>query len=65
MGSSTREADIIVYADDKRQAPLIVVECKAPDVSELEFLRARDQAHSYTVAEGARYLWAILGKTTL
>lgn len=57
IGSSTREADLIVYADDKRQSPLIVVECKAPDVSELEFLRARDQAHSYAVAEGARYLW--------
>lgn len=57
MGSDKREADIIVYADDKRQAPLIVVECKAPDISELEFLRATEQASSYAVAEGARYLW--------
>lgn len=57
MGADKREADIIVYADDKREAPLIVVECKAADISELEFLRARDQASSYAVAEGARYLW--------
>jgi type I restriction enzyme M protein len=52
MGSDKREADIIVYADDKRQSPLIVGECKAADISELEFLRARDQASSYAVAEG-------------
>ena len=56
MGSDKREADIIVYADDKRQAPLIVVECKAADISELEFLRATEQASSYAVAEGARDL---------
>ena len=61
MGSDKREADIIVYADDKRQAPLIVAECKAPDVSELEFLRATEQASSYAVAEGARYLWTTTG----
>jgi type I restriction enzyme M protein len=61
MGADKREADIIVYADDKRQSPLIVVECKAADISELEFLRARDQASSYAVAEGARYLWTTTG----
>jgi type I restriction enzyme M protein len=27
MGSETREADIIVYADDALKSPLIVVEC--------------------------------------
>ncbi len=57
MGSDKREADIIVYADDKRHSPLIVVECKAAEVSELEFLRATEQAASYTNAERARYLW--------
>lgn len=51
--SDKREADINVYADDKRASPLIVAECKAADISELEFLRARDQASSYAVAEGA------------
>lgn len=61
IGSDKREADIIVYADDARQSPLIVTECKAADISELEFLRARDQASSYAVAEGARYLWTTTG----
>lgn len=57
MGSETKEADIIVYADDALKAPLIIVECKKPEVSELEFKRASDQAVSYAVAEGARFVW--------
>lgn len=57
MGSETKEADIIVYADDVLKAPLIVTECKKESVSELEFARAADQAVSYAVAEGARYVW--------
>lgn len=57
MGSATKEADIIVYDDDALKAPLIVAECKHPEVSELEFKRAADQAVSYAVAEGARYVW--------
>lgn len=57
MGSETKEADLIVYADAALKAPLIVVECKKESVSELEFARAADQAVSYAVAEGARYVW--------
>jgi type I restriction enzyme M protein len=57
MGSETKEADIIVYEDDALKSPSIVIECKKPDVSELEFRRAADQAVSYAVAEGARYVW--------
>jgi type I restriction enzyme M protein len=57
MGSETKEADIIVYADDAQKAPSIIVECKKETVSELEFARAADQAVSYAVAEGARYVW--------
>ena len=57
MGSSAREADIIVYDDDERKAPLIIVECKHAEISELEFVRASDQAVSYAVAEGAKYVW--------
>ncbi len=33
MGSQTKEADIIVYADDDLKSPLIIVECKKPDKS--------------------------------
>lgn len=57
MGSETREADIIVYADDEQKAPFIITECKKSDISELEFARATDQAVSYAVAEGAKYVW--------
>ena len=57
MGSEKREADLIVYEDDLLKSPLIVVECKKPEVSELEFARAVDQAFSYAVAEGAKYVW--------
>lgn len=57
MGSETKEADIIVYADDALKAPLLIVECKKDAVSELEFARAADQAVSYAVAEGARFVW--------
>ncbi len=37
MGSTTKEADIVVYHDDACQAPYIIVECKKPDISEQEF----------------------------
>jgi hypothetical protein len=57
MGSETKEADIIVYADDDLKTPLIIVECKKSDVSEPEFARAVDQAFSYAVAEGGKYVW--------
>lgn len=57
MGTETKEADIIVYADDAHESPLIIVECKKESVSELEFSRASDQAVSYAVAEGAKYVW--------
>ena len=61
MGAETREADIIVYDDAGRQKPLIVVECKKQDVSELEFVRAVDQGFSYAVSEGAKYVWTTSG----
>lgn len=61
MGSSTKEADIIVYADDACLSPYIVVECKKQEITDLEFTRAIDQAFSYAVAEGADYIWVTSG----
>jgi type I restriction-modification system DNA methylase subunit len=61
MGSDNREADLIVYKDEKHLTPFVVVECKKDDVSELEFQRAVDQAFSYAVAEGASYVWITSG----
>ena len=56
MGSETKEADL-VYADDKCQSTYILVECKKEDITDQQFNIAVDQAYSYAVAEGAKYVW--------
>jgi type I restriction enzyme M protein len=61
MGASVREADIVVYNDNKHISPHIVVECKKQEVSELEFTQAIEQGFSYAVAEGAKYVWTTSG----
>jgi len=61
MGSVVKEADIVVYNDDKQLSPHIVVECKKQEVSELEFSQAIEQGFSYAVAEGAKYVWTTSG----
>lgn len=57
MGSETKEADIIVYADDKCEETYILVECKKEEVNDQQFKVAVDQAYSYCVAEGGSYVW--------
>jgi type I restriction enzyme M protein len=57
MGSETKEADIVVYADDACEQTYILVECKKEEISEQQFTIAVDQAYSYAVAEGAKYVW--------
>lgn len=44
MGSSTKQADIIVYNDDTLEQPHIIIECKKEEVSEAEFNQAVNQA---------------------
>lgn len=63
MGSGTKEADIIVYNDDKWLSPLIVVECKKQEVSEAEFQQAINQAYSYAFAlpGEVKYVWITSG----
>ena len=61
MGASPREADIVVFDDDELQTPRIVVECKKEDTPEAEIERAVEQAFSYAVTLGARYVWATSG----
>lgn len=63
MGSSTKEADIIVYDDDLFESPLIIVECKKQEVSEAEFLQAIEQAASYAYALSGtvKYIWTTSG----
>lgn len=59
IGSSSKEADIIVYNDDEHQNALIVVECKKEEASERELIQAAEQAFSYaaTGTVRARYFW--------
>lgn len=59
MGSSQKEADIIVYNDDECTQPHIVVECKKEEVSELEFIQAKEQAasYAYALAGTIQYVW--------
>ena len=61
VGSSLREADIEVFADAKHETPIIIVECKKVEVTEAEFRQAVEQAFSYAVSEGARYVWTTSG----
>jgi type I restriction enzyme M protein len=63
MGSSKKEADIIVYEDDLCFNPSIIVECKKQEVSEAEFLQAIEQAASYAYALSGtvKYIWTTSG----
>ncbi len=59
MGSSTKEADLVVYNDDECLEPHLIIECKKADVSEQEFLQAVEQAFSYAYAtpKNIKFIW--------
>lgn len=57
MGSTTKEADIVVYSDAKCEKPYIIVECKEEEVSEQAFKMAEDQAFSYAHALAGEIKW--------
>jgi type I restriction enzyme M protein len=63
MGASSKEADIIVYNDDECKEPQIIVECKKPEVSELEFEQAIEQgfAYCFATAKTVKFLWVTSG----
>ena len=63
MGSSTKEADILVYNDDDCSEPHIIVECKKSEVSELEFEQAIEQGftYCYATAKTVKFLWVTSG----
>lgn len=63
MGSDTKEADIVIYNDDKLLEPHILVECKKEEVSEQEFSQAIEQAYSYAYAlpNDVKYVWVTKG----
>jgi len=57
MGSETKEADIIIYADDECEDTYILVECKKEEITDQQFKIAVDQAYIYCVSEGGKYVW--------
>ncbi|MDI1229797.1 MAG: N-6 DNA methylase [Methylobacter sp.] len=59
MGSSRKEADIVVYNDDECLEPHILVECKKQDVSEAEFKQSVNQAYAYAFAlpNNVKWVW--------
>ena len=59
-GSSTKEADIIVYNDNNKKI-LIIVECKKEDINERQFQIAVDQAYTYAHALAGQYVWVTSG----
>lgn len=61
IGSSSREADIMIYRDDDAKDPYIVVECKKRKVSDSVFEGAIDQGFSYAASTHAEYVWATSG----
>ena len=61
MGSSSREADIVVYKDKGCTDPLIVVECKKRGISRKAFVDATDQGFSYAAVTQAEYVWVTSG----
>lgn len=63
IGSRVTEADMVVYTDDERSKPFIVVECKNQDISEAEFKQAVEQAFSYAHAlpGTTKFIWVTKG----
>ncbi|PWJ44814.1 type I restriction enzyme HsdR N-terminal domain-containing protein [Sediminitomix flava] len=61
MGSSTKEADIVVYQDDECKSPLIIVECKKEQITQGTFIQAIDQGFSYAASTLAKFVWVTNG----
>ncbi len=63
MGREVKEADIVVYDDEKCLSPHILVECKRQEVSEAEYQQAIEQAYSYAFALpcNIKYIWITSG----
>lgn len=61
MGVENKQADIIVYDNDKCEQAYIIVECKKKEISEMEFQEAIKQATSYAIAQAAKFIWITSG----
>lgn len=63
VGSDSKEADMIIYKDDRQDQPYIIVECKRSEVTEQEFKQAVNQAYAYAFATAGtvKYIWVNSG----
>lgn len=55
-------ADVVVFRDDAKKYPYIVVECKKQDISDAEFLQAIEQGFGNANSLRACYLWVTSGR---
>ena len=56
-------ADIVVFHDDEKKNPFIVVECKKDETSEAEFKQAIEQAFGNCNSLGGHYAVVVAGNT--
>jgi len=56
-------ADLVVYADDDRKDPFIVIECKRDGVSDAEFNQAIEQSCGNRASLSAKYAATVAGAT--
>lgn len=57
MGVAVKSADIIVFDDDEKKQPYIIVECKREEATNAEFKLGINEGFSYAVSVNAKYLW--------
>lgn len=62
MGSSYKRVDVVIFADDAKQKPFCIVECKKSNIGESTFEEAIEQAFSYDNHLYANYLWITSGQ---
>ena len=56
-------ADIVIFRDDAKMTPYIVVECKKPDIKEVEYNQAIEQAFGNCNSLRGHYAAVIAGNT--
>lgn len=54
-------ADIVIFNDDDKKKPYIIIECKKTTVSEAEFVQAIEQGFGNAVSLGADWVWITSG----
>ena len=57
------QADIVVFQDDDKKNPFIVIECKKDETSEAEFKQAIEQAFGNCNSLGGHYAVVVAGNT--